>query len=123
MRIVVATVQIIKMRAWIDAAVEQHLPSEPVITIGGLVVREDMRGHRVGQKQCCAVEAWAAQIGLSSVRVRSHQKGTDAHRFYARYGYKQVKTSKVFGKRVLLTVEQSPIQLTPLGSHSVASRH
>jgi (aminoalkyl)phosphonate N-acetyltransferase len=85
---------------WIDAALEHHLQSEPVVTIGGLVVSEDMRGNGIGQQLCLAVEAWAAQIGVTAVRVRSQQKRTDAHRFYARDGYKEVKTSLVLEKRI-----------------------
>ncbi len=87
---------------WIDAAVERHLQSEPVVTIGGLVVKDDMRGRRIGQQLCQAVEEWAAQIGIGVVRVRSQVKRADAHRFYQRDGYTQVKISAVFEKRAQL---------------------
>jgi GNAT superfamily N-acetyltransferase len=86
---------------WIDAAVERHLQSEPVVVIGGLVVRDDVRGRRIGQQLCLAVEQWAVQIGIGAVRVRSQMKRADAHRFYLRDGYTQVKISAVFEKRVL----------------------
>ncbi|HEY4358349.1 MAG TPA: GNAT family N-acetyltransferase [Acidobacteriaceae bacterium] len=86
---------------WIDAAVERHLQSEPAVVIGGLVVRDDMRGRRIGQQLCLAVEEWTRQIGISTVRVRSQQKRADAHRFYLRDGYAQVKISAVFEKQVL----------------------
>ena len=84
----------------IDAAVERHLQSEPVVVIGGLVVRDDMRGKRIGQQLCHAVELWAVQIGVAAVRVRSRLKRADAHRFYLRDGYIQVKISAVFEKHV-----------------------
>lgn len=86
---------------WIDAAVERHLQSEPVVTIGGLVVRDDLRGNQIGQQLCHAVEEWAAQIGIAAVRVRSQLKRTEAHRFYLRNGYIQTKTSAVFEKHLL----------------------
>ena len=86
---------------WVDAAVEHHLQSEPVVTIGGLIVREDMRGKRIGQKLCGAVEEWAKQAGILTVRVRSQQKRVDAHRFYLRDGYINVKMSAVFEKRLV----------------------
>jgi len=86
---------------WIDAAVERHLQSEPVVVIGGLIVRDDMRGKRIGQQLCHAVEQWAAQIEISAVRVRSQLKRADAHRFYLRDGYTQMKISAVFEKHVL----------------------
>ena len=86
---------------WIEAAVERHLQSAPVVVIGGLIVRDEMRGRGIGQQLCLAVEQWAAQIGIVTVRVRSQTKRADAHRFYLRDGYRQVKISAVFEKHVL----------------------
>jgi GNAT superfamily N-acetyltransferase len=86
---------------WVDAVVERHLQSKPVVAIGGLVVRDDMRGKRIGQQLCHAVEQWAIKIGIATVRVRSQMKRADAHRFYLRDGYAQVKISAVFEKDVL----------------------
>jgi GNAT superfamily N-acetyltransferase len=86
---------------WIQAAVEWHLQSEPLVVIGGLIVREDMRGKRIGQQLCQAVEQWTMQTGIATVRVRSQLKRADAHRFYLREGYMQVKISAVFEKQVL----------------------
>jgi (aminoalkyl)phosphonate N-acetyltransferase len=86
---------------WIEAAIEYHLQSEPVAVIGGLVVRDDMRGKRIGQQLCQAVERWAIQSGISRVRVRSQVKREDAHRFYRRDGFTQVKVSAVFEKQLL----------------------
>jgi GNAT superfamily N-acetyltransferase len=89
---------------WVDAAVERHLQSRPAVVIGGLVVRDDMRGKRIGQQLCHAVERWAVQIGIGAVRVRSQMKRSDAHRFYLRDGYTQVKISAVFEKEVIQQV-------------------
>jgi len=86
---------------WADAGVERHLQSTPVVVIGGLVVRDDMRGKRMGQQLCRAVEQWAIEVGIATVRVRSQMKRVDAHRFYLRDGYTQVKISAVFEKNVL----------------------
>jgi GNAT superfamily N-acetyltransferase len=85
---------------WADAAVERHLQSKTVVVLGGLVVRADMRGRRIGQQLCHAVEQWALRIEVATVRVRSQVKRSDAHRFYLRDGYTQVKTSAVFEKSV-----------------------
>jgi GNAT superfamily N-acetyltransferase len=85
---------------WVDAAVERHLQSRPVVVIGGLVVRDDMRGQRIGRQLCHAVERWAVEIGIGAVRVRSQMKRAGAHRFYLREGYTQVKISAVFEKDV-----------------------
>jgi GNAT superfamily N-acetyltransferase len=86
---------------WIDAAMERHLQYAASAVIGGLVVREDMRGQGIGRRLCLEVEEWARSQSVSLVRVRSQIKREDAHRFYLRDGYRQVKTSLVFEKKVL----------------------
>jgi GNAT superfamily N-acetyltransferase len=100
-RIALAAVLQDEVMGWVDAAVERHLQSKPVVVIGGLVVRDDMRGNRIGQQLCRAVEQWAVQIGVNAIRVISQLKRADAHRFYLRDGYTQVKISAVFEKQVL----------------------
>ena len=86
---------------WIDAAMERHLQSPASAVIGGLVVREDIRGLGVGRRLCLEVEEWARGKSVPLVRVRSQIKREDAHRFYLRDGYRKVKTSFVFEKPVL----------------------
>jgi GNAT superfamily N-acetyltransferase len=86
---------------WIDAAIERHLQSPASAVIGGLVVREDMRGLGVGRRLCLEVENWARSKSIPIVRVRSQIKREDAHRFYLRDGYRQVKTSLVLEKPIL----------------------
>jgi GNAT superfamily N-acetyltransferase len=90
-----------QMVGWIDAAMERHLQYAASAVIGGLVVREDLRGFGVGRRLCIEVEEWARSKSVPVVRVRSQIKREDAHRFYLRDGYSKVKTSLVFEKRVL----------------------
>jgi GNAT superfamily N-acetyltransferase len=85
---------------WIDASVERHLQSEDVVDIGGLVVRDGARGLGIGRLLCEEIERWARENGIGRVRVRSQIKREDAHRFYLRDGYQNVKTSLVFEKSV-----------------------
>lgn len=86
---------------WIDAAIERHLQSAATAVIGGLVVRDDMRGLGIGKHLCLEIEEWARSKSIPVVRVRSQVKREDAHRFYLRDGYRKVKTSLVFEKAVL----------------------
>jgi PhnO protein len=87
-----------EMVGWIDAAMERHLQYAASAVIGGVVVREEMRGQGVGRRLCVEVEEWARSQSVPLVRVRSQIKREDAHRFYLRDGYQKVKTSLVFEK-------------------------
>jgi GNAT superfamily N-acetyltransferase len=97
-RVAFAAVRTTQLVGWIDAAVERHLQAPDTVVIGGLVVRESVRGCGVGKRLCEEVEDWARSRGFRRVRVRSQIKREDAHRFYLRDGYRQVKTSLVFEK-------------------------
>jgi len=83
---------------WVDVALTLHLQSRPFALIGGLVVKQGMRGQRIGKRLCEEAEAWSRERGVSVVRVTSRSTRGDAHRFYLRDGYKDVKTSRVFEK-------------------------
>jgi GNAT superfamily N-acetyltransferase len=83
---------------WIDVALTLHLQSAPYALIGGLVVKESARGRRIGKRLCEAAEAWARAQGVATIRVTSRSTRGDAHRFYLRDGYTDVKTSRVFEK-------------------------
>lgn len=83
---------------WIDVAITHHLQSEPFVLIGGLVVQDGLRGLGIGKRLCEQAEAWTRTMGISIVRVTSRSTRPDAHRFYLRDGYTEIKTSKVFEK-------------------------
>ena len=83
---------------WVDVALSFHLQSPQCPLIGGLVVRDGMRGLGIGKRLCEAAEAWSREKGVSRIRVTSRSTRTDAHRFYLRDGYAEVKTSRVFEK-------------------------
>jgi predicted N-acetyltransferase YhbS len=83
---------------WIEASIVRHLQSAPHALIGGLVVKDGVRGLGVGKRLCTEVEAWTKNKGLTVVRVTSRSTREGAHRFYLREGYRQTKTSAVFEK-------------------------
>jgi predicted N-acetyltransferase YhbS len=83
---------------WVDVTIAMHLQSKPFALIGGLVVKDGMRGMRIGKRLCEQAEAWAREQGVQAVRVTSRSTRQDAHRFYLREGYSDVKTSRVFEK-------------------------
>jgi predicted N-acetyltransferase YhbS len=83
---------------WIEASIVHHLQSPAHVLIGGLVVKDGVRGLGVGGQLCAEVEKWSRGRGLAIVRVTSRSTREGAHRFYLREGYRQTKTSAVFEK-------------------------
>ena len=81
---------------WIEASIEHRLQYPPFALIGGLVVKDGIRGQGIGRQLCARAEAWAWQRPVDIVRVTSRSTRLGAHRFYLRDGYRQVKTSLVF---------------------------
>jgi GNAT superfamily N-acetyltransferase len=84
--------------AWIDVSLERHLQSEVFGLIGGLVVKDGVRGAGIGRRLCEQAEAWSRQQGVKKIRVTSRSTREAAHRFYLRDGYRQTKISMVFEK-------------------------
>ena len=84
--------------AWIDVSLEWRLQSEVFGLIGGLVVRDGIRGAGVGRRLCQRAEDWSREQGAKKIRVTSRSTREAAHRFYLRDGYRQTKVSLVFEK-------------------------
>jgi len=84
--------------AWIDVSLEHHLQSELSGLIGGLVVRDGVRGAGIGRRLCERAEDWSREQGAKKIRVTSRSTREAAHRFYLRDGYRQTKISMVFEK-------------------------
>lgn len=83
---------------WIEVSIEHRLQSPPFALIGGLVVKEGFRNHKIGLRLCERAEQWAWERGLAKLRVTSRSTRTDAHRFYLKNGYTLTKTSQIFEK-------------------------
>lgn len=83
---------------WIEISIEHRLQSPPFGYIGGLVVKEGLRGRGIGRVLCARAEAWAWERSVEAVRVTSRSTRAAAHRFYLRDGYRELKTSQVFEK-------------------------
>jgi GNAT superfamily N-acetyltransferase len=81
---------------WIEVSIEHRLQYPPFALIGGLVVKNGIRGQGIGRQLCARAEAWAWERRVDTVRVTSRSTRPEAHRFYLRDGYRQVKTSLVF---------------------------
>jgi GNAT superfamily N-acetyltransferase len=55
--------------------------------ISMMVVDEALRSRGIGARLVCAAEEALAAQGCYMVEVTSHQRRTEAHRFYERLGY------------------------------------
>jgi len=84
--------------AWVHAALWQFLETGRVGMIAGLVVDRRHRRHGVGGLLMGHAEDWIAAQGCSSVRLWSSAGRVEAHRFYERLGYQNLKTQYSFGK-------------------------
>ncbi|HXS11784.1 MAG TPA: GNAT family N-acetyltransferase [Acidobacteriaceae bacterium] len=84
--------------AWMDVSLEHHLQSEVSGLIGGLVVKDGLRGAGIGRRLCERAEDWSRRQGAKKIRVTSRSTREAAHRFYLRDGYRQTKISMVFEK-------------------------
>ena len=97
-RLTLVAVREAQVAGWIDVAARRTLDSEPYAEIVGLVVDEQQRGARIGERLVAAASEWARQRGLAEVRVRSNVVRLRAHRFYERLGFATRKSQKVFAK-------------------------
>lgn len=83
---------------WVHGMMRPLLVEGPQVFIGGLVVEAGWRNRGIGEALMAAIEAWGREQGAQEVYVYSNILRARAHRFYARIGYEDHKTSKVFKK-------------------------
>ena len=67
--------------------------------IVSLIVSEKERGKGIGKELVQEAEAWASQR-VNKVRVRANEIRSSAHAFYQNQGYEEIKTQKIFIKKV-----------------------
>jgi GNAT superfamily N-acetyltransferase len=89
-----------EIMGWVHAYIRPLLTSPINIELGGLVVDERCRSQGVGERLMDRVESWALENGVEEVFVRSRLDRERAHKFYQRIGYKTLKTSYTFHKKL-----------------------
>ncbi|MGZ3775568.1 MAG: GNAT family N-acetyltransferase [Pseudobdellovibrionaceae bacterium] len=78
---------------------------EASLEVGGLIVDKNHRGQGIGRLLMMRAEEVAKDWKVTSVRLTSNIKRTEAHRFYLNLGYDQPKTSHLFIKKLAITEE------------------
>jgi GNAT superfamily N-acetyltransferase len=67
--------------------------------IVSLIVSEKEQGKGIGKKLVKEAEAWASKR-VNKIRVRANEIRNSAHTFYKNQGYEEIKTQKIFIKKV-----------------------
>ncbi|BAT54518.1 GCN5-related N-acetyltransferase [Nostoc sp. NIES-3756] len=75
------------------------MPTQAILL--GLVVDKDYRHQGIGRYLMQQIEAWAALVGCEEVMLRSNIKRKEAHLFYEKIGYTNIKQSLAFQKKVI----------------------
>ena len=83
---------------WIHGFRTMRLESDEFVEIGGLIVSEQQRKNGVGKSLVSTVTAWAKDLGIKSIRVRCQVRRKEAHLFYERLGFENIKTQEIFTK-------------------------
>ena len=87
------------MIGWLHAFICPPLMAGREVEIGGLVVDEAQRRLGIGRSLMAEAERWAGTRDCTAIRLRSNTVRTEAHIFYKRRGYEELKTQHVFRKR------------------------
>ena len=85
---------------WLHVFLHQLLESGRRAEGGGLVVDEHARGTGVGRLLMARAEQWARDHGCAAVTLRTNVIRKDAHAFYEKLGYANIKTQHTYRKRL-----------------------
>ncbi|MEJ6480174.1 GNAT family N-acetyltransferase [Nostoc punctiforme UO1] len=97
----VATLENEYVIGWAHAHIcDSIVISTPAIILG-LVVDKDYRHSGIGRFLMQQIEQWASLAGCDSVLLRSNIKRQEAHLFYEKIGYTNIKQSLTFHKKLL----------------------
>lgn len=89
-----------RLVGWIQGHLSHTLESGFRAEIVGLIVENANRRGGIGRKLVAAVESWARGRHAPIMVVRSNIIRTESHAFYPALGYVEVKTQRVYRKRL-----------------------
>jgi len=85
---------------WIHGFYALRIESASFVEIGGLVIDEINRRKGIGGILVQHVIEWANHMNVATVRVRCNTIRTEAHQFYHRIGFDELKEQKIFSRKV-----------------------
>ena len=83
---------------WIHGTVSQCVEADYRVEVAGLVVNEEFHRRGIGTALVRCVETWGLEQGAVQASVRCRTTRPEAHLFYERLGYCQIKTQVVLRK-------------------------
>jgi GNAT superfamily N-acetyltransferase len=89
-----------KIIGWIGVAEALQIESAPFCEIRGLIVDERYRGRGVGKLLIQRAKHWGKETGNKTLRLRTNMIRKEAHLFYQRIGFKEIKEQKVFEMKI-----------------------
>lgn len=85
---------------WIGVAEALQIESAPFCEIRGLIVDERYRGRGIGKLLIEKAKHWGKETGTKTLRLRTNTIRKEAHLFYQRIGFKEIKEQKVFEMKI-----------------------
>jgi GNAT superfamily N-acetyltransferase len=86
---------------WAQAHIYELILMPTQALLHGLVVDENYRNNGIGKLLMQRIEEWAYEVGCEGVQVRSNVKRKEAHLFYEKIGYTNMKEQKAFHKPLI----------------------
>lgn len=84
--------------AWMHIEIRYYLETDFKSQICAIVVEKNQRGTGIGKKLLEYAEKWSLDAGMTEIILYSNLIRAEAHKFYEKNGYTNLKTSKYFKK-------------------------
>jgi GNAT superfamily N-acetyltransferase len=85
-----------EISGWVHVHGRLLIEAYPFAEIGGLVVDNNHRRKGIGENLIRKCEEWARKKGYQEIRVRSNGQRKEAHEFYKRIGFENLKWQEVY---------------------------
>ena len=86
---------------WAQAHIYEIILMPTLALLHGLVVDENYRNNGIGKLLMQQIEKWAYEVRCEGVSVRSSIRCKEAHLFYEKIGYINIKEQKAFHKTLI----------------------
>jgi len=75
-----------------------RIGSNPFVEIVAFIIDESSRNQGIGGALIAESEKWTSSMGLEDIRIRSNIIRQEAHHFFRKRGFQNIKTQEVFLK-------------------------